>query len=181
MRVGKSVLFILALTIMFTASVFPKTDSDKDFAVPAITDFPLLGLQHAGPQSPNQILAEASIGNAAPAELSTERVTEQLRWMDVNRDFQLNDFDIKQFQAIVESLNGEKLTGLELTIRFKNVQKNQRESFPILYDLDRDGMFTPFDVDYFTALINRLDEGSARGIELIQKFRFQVFPQAHKV
>ena len=108
MRVGKSVLFILALTIMFTASVFSKTDSDKDFAVPAITDFPLLGLQHAGPQSPNQILAEASIWNAAPAELSTERVTEQLRWMDVNRDFQLNDFDIKQFQAIVESLNGEK-------------------------------------------------------------------------
>lgn len=92
----------------------------------------------------------------------------------MNRDLEFNDFDLRQFQNIVESLHGEKLSGLELSIRFRVAQKNQKDSFPILYDLDRDGMFTPYDVDYFTEVINKLDEGNTRGNQLVQNFKFQL-------
>ena len=143
---------------------------DKDMAVPALSDFPLLGAQNT-----------TMLGQDTKVEkLALPSNVEQLRWLDINRDLQINDFDVKQFQSIIESLNGEKLTGLQLTIQFQGEQKNQQGSFPLLYDLDRDGMFTSFDVDYFSDVINKLDEGASRGIELIHKFRLQIFPPTNQ-
>ena len=84
---------------------------------------------------------------------------------------------MKQFQNIVENLHGEKLSGLQLSIRFRIAQKNQKDSFPVFYDLDRDGMFTPYDVDYFMQVINKLDEGASRGSQLIRNFKLQLQTQ----
>jgi hypothetical protein len=160
-RIQKIVVFFLTVLLMSAHSAFTDADQEKDFAVPAFSDFQLLASQNQMPGT-----------NATRAEFDP---LPQIRWLDLNRDRQFNDFDAKQFQAIVESLRGEKLTGLQLALRFKAEQKNQRESFPLLYDLDRDGMFTTFDVDAFSNVINHLDEGADRGQELIQKFKVQLF------
>lgn len=172
MESKKTLFTLLGLTLVVLTFAFvnpvQSQDKDKDFAVPAFSDLPLLGPQSASTQM--------LVSNPTREGLSPLPDVERLRWMDINRDFQLNDFDVKQLQAIIENLHGEKLTGLQLSIRFKGEQKNQKESFPLLYDLDRDGMFTSFDVDYFTEIINKLDEGATDGNELVQKFRFEIFP-----
>lgn len=170
MNSGKAVaVLVVALTFALTTPTISKAEEEKDFAVPAFSDLPLLGAQ----QTATQTLAPPR----AQEPLNVVPSATQMPWMDINQDFQLNDFDAKQFEAIVESLNGERLSGLELSIRFRGEQKNQKESFPLLYDLDRDGMFTSYDVDYFTRVINQLDEGATQGNELIHKFRLAIFPQ----
>lgn len=169
---GKIILILLAITFAFVTPAVSKTEDGKDFAVPAFSDLPLLGTPNV-----NTINTQVLGPNKFREQLTSLPVVKQVQWLDINRDLQLNDFDVKQFQAIIERLHGEKLTGLQLTIRFRGEQKNQKESFPLLYDLDRDGMFTSFDVDYFTDVINKLDEGATRGKELIHKFKLQIFPQ----
>ena len=164
MRLGKFFFVVLFLTVSCASAALSETSKDEDFAVPAFSDLPLLAGGVTGQNRP--------IANEDPLPDVT-----QLKWLDINRDVQLNDFDIKQFQKIIESLNGDQLTGLQITIKFRMEQKNQKESFPLLYDLDRDGMFTPYDVDYFTGVINKLDDGALRGTELIQKYRLQIFPR----
>lgn len=167
----KGITYALAILAFTLSLITPAvSDEDKDFAVPAFSDLPLL----AGAQS--QTPQKLNIEPLKP-EFSRAVDVKQLQWLDLNRDLQLNEFDVKQFQSVIESLNGEKLTGLQITIRFREEQKNQRESFPLLYDLDRDGMFTVYDVDYFTEVVNQIDEGALYGSELIQKYRFQIFPQ----
>lgn len=167
----KGIIYVLAIFALTLSLITPAfSDEDKDFAVPAFSDLPLLG--GAQSQTPQKLTLEPP-----QPEFGHPMDVKQLQWLDLNRDLQLNEFDIKQFQSVIESLNGEKLTGLQITIRFKEEQKNQRESFPLLYDLDRDGMFTAYDVDYFTEVVNRIDEGALHGSELIQKYRFQIFPQ----
>ena len=168
MNFRKTTLILALLTFILTISAISEAKEEKDFAVPAFSDLPLLGGQNVG---------GALVHQEGWNPLS---YVKQKQWLDLNRDLQLNDFDVKQFQSIIENLNGEKLTGLQLTIRFKAEQKNQRESFPLLYDLDRDGLFTSFDVDRFSEAINKLDEGATRGSELIQKYRFEIFPQIRK-
>ena len=169
MKVEKIAFILLIIWLTAANSLFAESEKEKDFAVPAFSDFQLLGSQN---QMPN--------ANFPKEQLNPLHVVAQMRWMDINKDLQLNEFDIKQFQSIVESLRGDKLTGLQLSIRFRTEQKNQKESFPLLYDLDRDGMFTTFDVDAFADLITNLDEGALRGNQLVQKFRFQLFPQEKK-
>ena len=149
----------------FSSNVIAENE-DTDYAVPAITDIPILNFQNSNPQ----MLSASSLKE----DINPFPVAEQIRWFDINRDLEFNDFDLKQFQNIVESLHGESLTGLQLSIRFRVAQKNQKNSFPILYDLDQDGMFTPYDVDYFTEVINKLDEGNSRGNQLIQNFKLQL-------
>jgi hypothetical protein len=163
MRLGKTIL-ILLMALTLVNPVFAESEKEKDFAVPAFSDFQLLASQN---QTPN-------------ANLDPLPMVSQIRWLDLNRDRELNDVDTKQFESIIESLRGEKLTGLQLSLRFKSEQKNQRESFPLLYDLDRDGMFTAFDVDAFTEVVRRLDAGADRGTELVQKFNNQLLPQEKK-
>ena len=169
MRFEKTVFALLIILLTAINLLFAKSEKEKDFAVPAFGDFQLLGPQ-----------TQKLNADYATEPLSPLPVVSQMRWLDLNRDLQLNDFDAKQFQAIIGSLRGEKLTGLQLTIRFRSEQKNQKESFPLLYDLDRDGMFTTFDVDAFTEVVNHLDEGATRGNELVQKFKLQLFPQERK-
>ena len=171
MNSAKILLTLLVLNALLINPAFSETakSDDDDYAIPAFSDFQLLGTQNISQEK----LAADALGH----ELNPLADVQRFKWFDLNHDSQLNDFDIKNFQAIIENLHGEKLTGLQLSIRFRGEQKNQKDSFPLLYDLDRDGMFTPFDVDYFTDLINKLDEGASRGSELIQRFRLQIFPR----
>ena len=169
MRLEKIVFVLLILLITTTNLLMAESEKEKDFAVPAFSDLQLLNPQTQGLNT-----------NFPKEQLDPLPVVGQMRWMDLNKDLQLNDFDVKQFQSIIESLRGEKLTGLQLTIRFRTEQKNQKESFPLLYDLDRDGMFTAFDVDAFSDVIDHLDSGADRGNELVQKFKFQFSPQDKK-
>ena len=171
MNSAKILLTLLVLNALLINPAFSETakSDDGDYAIPAFSDFQLLGTQSI----PQEKLAADALGH----ELNPLADVQRFKWFDLNHDSQLNDFDIKNFQAIIENLHGEKLTGLQLSIRFRGEQKNQKDSFPLLYDLDRDGMFTSFDVDYFTDLINKLDEGASRGSELIQRFRLQIFPR----
>ncbi len=164
----KTLLTALILTVILATPAISAGEKEKDFAVPAFADLPLLGAQNTAAQ------------RLAQEQLNPLSFTGQMQWLDINRDFQLNDFDAKQFQAIIEGLKGEKITGLQLVIRFREEQKNQGGSFPIAYDLDRDGMFTAYDVDAFARVINKLDEGSTRGKELIQKFKERIYPQSNK-
>ena len=161
----KTLLMVLILNFILAAPGISAAEKEKDFAVPAVADLPLLGAQNTAAE------------RFAQERLNPLSFTGQMQWLDINQDFQLNDFDAKQFQAIIESLRGQKLTGLQLIIRFREEQKNQGSSFPIAYDLDRDGMFTTYDVDAFARVINKLDEGSVRGSVLIQKFRELIHPQ----
>ena len=169
MRFKKMTFLLLIVLLTATNLAFAESEKEKDFAVPAFSDFQLLGSQ-----------TQTMSANLPKEQLNPLPVVPQMRWMDLNKDLQLNDFDVKQFQSIIESLRGEKLTGLQLTIRFRSEQKNQKESFPLLYDLDRDGMFTAFDVDAFTDAITHLDSGADRGDELVQKFKLQLSPQEKK-
>ena len=169
MRLEKMALVVLILLLITTIPLFAESEKEKDFAVPAFSDFQLLNPQTQGLNT-----------DFPKKQLDPLPVVGQMRWMDLNKDLQLNDFDVKQFQSIIESLRGEKLTGLQLPIRFRTEQKNQKESFPLLYDLDRDGMFTGFDVDAFTDVITHLDSGADRGDELVQKFKLQFSPQDKK-
>lgn len=168
MQFGKVLIAILTSNFLIAAPIFPKAPEEEDYAVPAFSDLALFGTAAPVPQR----LAE----NPLKEQLKPLADFQELQWFDINRDFQLNDFDIKQFQSIIENLHGEQLTGLQLAIRFRGEQKNQKESFPILYDLDRDGMFTSFDVDYFTQMIQQLDEGASRGNELVQKLKLRIYP-----
>lgn len=168
MNSAKIVFATLALTFLLVTPAISETQKEKDFAVPAFSDLPLIGAQNTTAQMFTQ------------KQLNPLTYSGHMQWLDINRDLQLNDFDAKQFQAIIENLHGQKLTGLQLIIRFQEAQKNQSGSFPIVYDLDRDGMFTVYDVDAFMRAVNGVDEGSSRGNELIQKFRDRIFPQRNK-
>ena len=162
-------LAVLTLSTIISAQAFSKTDDDLDYAVPAFSDLSVFTPQASG--------AQTALGiNPAYEELNALPLVQPMKWLDINHDDSLNEFDVKQFQAIIESLNGEKLSGLDLATRFRNAQKNQNESFPILYDLDRDGMFTANDVDSFSEAINQVDEGATKGSELTERFRLRVFP-----
>lgn len=161
-------LIVLAVLALIFSPITVAEEENTDYAVPAIADLPMLGPIQTNPH----MLSASSLKE----DINPFPAAEQIRWFDINRDLQINDFDVKQFQSIVENLHGEKLSGLQLSIRFRMAQKNQRDSFPIFYDLDRDGMFTPYDVDYFTQVINKLDEGRSRGTELIQHFK-NVIPE----
>ena len=161
----KILLGVLILTFTLTIPGMAASEKEKDFAVPAFSDLPLLGAQNT------------TVQMVTSKGLNSFPYKEQRQWLDINRDLQLNDFDVKQFQTVIQNLRGEKLTGLQLIIQFREQQKNQRESFPIAYDLDGDGIFTSYDVDSFSQVINKLDQGSTRGSELIQKFRERIFPQ----
>ena len=164
----KTLLIALILISLLTAPAISAAEKEKDFAVTAFADLPLLGAQNTATQMLTQ------------KQLSPISYKSPMQWLDINKDFQLNDFDSKQFQAIIKGLKGEKLTGLQLIIRFREEQKNQGGSFPIAYDLDRDGMFTTYDVDAFTRVITKLDEGSTQGNKLIQKFKERIYPQSNK-
>ena len=169
MRSVRFLFVLLTAMITFAALLQAKADQDKDFAVPAYSDLALVG----GPEVPIHRLA----ANPFEGQLKPLPDVERLRYFDLNQDLQLNDFDIKQFQSIVENLHGDRLSGLQLIIQFRKEQKNQKESFPLLYDLDRDGMFTPYDVDFFTDMVNKLDKGASRGGELVQSLKMEIFPQ----
>lgn len=165
MKVSAVAILLILILIGFCPNIIAENE-DTDYAVAAISDIPILSFQNSNPQ----MLAASTLKE----DINPFPTAEQIRWFDMNRDLEFNDFDLRQFQNIVESLHGERLSGLELSIRFRVAQKNQKESFPILYDLDRDGMFTPYDVDYFTEVINQLDEGNSRGNQLIESLKFQL-------
>jgi hypothetical protein len=137
-----------------------------------MSDLPLIGSQSA--------VERSLLTNPAQVRLDLLPPVKELRTLDLNQDLQLNDFDVKQFESIIDTLNGRRLSGLQLSTRFRTEQKNQHDSFPILYDLNRDGLFTEYDVDYFTRLIDELDEGKNSGGELAEKFRMRVFPLPSK-
>ena len=111
----KIVFATLALTFLLVTPAISETQKEKDFAVPAFSDAPLLGVQN----TTAQLFTQKQL---SPLTYSRHM---QWQWMDINRDLQLNDFDVKQFQAIIENLHGQKLTGLQLIIWFQEAQKNQ--------------------------------------------------------
>ncbi len=157
------VLFVIILSFI-SAHGFAE-ENQEDMAVPAVSDFALIG------PGTNQLMLNP---NVIKEQLNPFPTPDQLQWFDVNRDLHINDFDAQQFETIIDSMNGDKLSGMQLTIRFRLLQKNQKETFPLIYDLDRDGMFTPFDVDYFSGLISKLDPGSSRGLQLVEKLKNEV-------
>lgn len=171
----KTIFIILALsliTLNLSASNLRSPKEEKEFAVPAFSDFFVLGGTRI---SIRPIMSDGEIGR----QQSSHR-----RWLDINRDLQLNDFDFKQFEAIVEKLQGADLSGKELIARFRLQQEEKMELFALIYDLDRDGKFTPYDVDYFAELVGSLDESGALdseaavdGSELVKEFRERLFPE----
>lgn len=165
MKAGQLIMVLAIILLSFSVAAFAE-EEDIDYAVPAISDLPVLGLPNSGPQ----LLTASTLKE----DINPFPMAEQIRWFDINRDLHVNDFDVDQFRNIIESLHGEKLSGLQLSIRFSIAQKNQRDAFPISYDLDRDGMFTPYDVDYFTQVVSKLDEGASRGHQLVRIFRHQL-------
>ena len=165
---------LLVLTLTVAGQARSEDEKEKDSAVPAFSDLQLLGNQNGTAE------ALPNTSQAARKPLIPLPEIQKLREFDINHDSQLNDFDVKQFQSIIESLNGEQLTGLQIIARFRNEQKNQKESFSMLYDLNQDGLFAPSDVDYFTQIINGIDGGAVRGNELIQKFKLQIFPKENQ-
>ena len=167
-------LALILVALNLSASNERSFKEEKDFAVPAFSDFFVLGGTRIAIHKiadPMALVENDSLSD--PAEI---------RQLDINRDFQLNDFDVKQFEALVEKLDGLNLSREELIDRFRLQQGENADSAPLLYDLDRDGKFTPYDVDYFTGLIGALDEndGSGNAVdgnELIKKFRERIFPE----
>jgi hypothetical protein len=165
MRFGKLLTTPLIFGLLLLAlSVIAQADEKEDVAITAFADAPLL-------QGSRPIVQ---------TELSAVPFNEEMQLLDLNQDLNFNDFDVKQFHSIIESLNGSELTGLQLSTRFRMAQKNQKESFPLLYDLDRDGYFSPKDVDAFLGIVDELDEGASRGNELIQAYRMKIFPRAEQ-
>lgn len=176
----RTVFFILALTLIIfnlSASGARNLKEEKDFAVPAFSDFFVLGgtkisIHPINPEEENGLLP--GLG--------------EIRRLDINRDLQLNDFDIKQFEAVIEELGGVDLSARELIAQFGRERENQAALFPLIYDLDRDGKFTPYDVDYFSELVGSLDSGSipdseaaiVNGSELVKVFRNRIFPETEK-
>ena len=97
MRLAKILIAILTIALVYASSSFTKTEhQEQDFAVPAYSDFPLLGT----PDLQMQRLAT----NPFEGQLKPIPDVDQLRYFDVNRDLRLNDFDIKQFRTIIENL-----------------------------------------------------------------------------
>ena len=171
MNFGKLTLALLVITLSLTGYAFSDNQQDEnDMAVPAFSDLPLVGQPTASGPLPQ------SISQPRKVDLNPVSLIGEPKWFDLNRDSSLNEFDVKQFEAIVEDLSGSGLSGLEISTRFREKQKNQADSFSSIYDLDRDGMFTSYDVDYFVRLVDLLDKGSADGEELIQKFTDEIFP-----
>ncbi len=164
MKAGQILVVLAALLFSFSVTLAADLE-DTDYAVPAISDSPMLNITDSSSQK---------LAGSLKEDINPFPVAEQIRWFDINRDLQVNDFDVKQFQNIVENLRGEKLRGIQLSSRFRIAQKNQKDSFPIFYDLDRDGMFTPYDVDYFMQVVSKLDKGRSHGTELIQNFKSQL-------
>lgn len=156
------ITIVFAVALVSISAVSLAEDKDTDYAVPAVIDLPMLGLPQSGPQM---------LKNSLKEDLNPFPTPEQIRWFDINRDLQINDFDLQQFEKIIDLLHGYRLSGLQLAVRFRMAQKNQGNSFPIVYDLDRDGMFTPYDVDYFGELVHQLDRGASRANELLENFR----------
>jgi hypothetical protein len=101
----------------------------------------------------------------------------EYRQLDINQDLNFNEFDVKQLSAIIDELNGLNLTGLQIATRFRSAQKNQKESFPIVYDLDRDGYFSDQDVQSMTDLVNELQGGSTKGTNLVRDYQKRIFPR----
>ncbi len=171
----QTVFFILALTLVIcnlSASSDNYLKEEKDFAVPAFSDFFVLGgtkisIHPISPEGENGLLPDLG-------EIRRQRSGHR-RWLDINRDLQLNDFDIKQFEAIIEKLEGVDSSAGELIARFGLQREEQTTVFPLIYDLDRDGKFTPYDVDYFGELVGSLDSGGVPSSELVKKFREKIY------
>lgn len=161
----KLILAGIALLLMAALSIPLQSKEENDVAVPAMNDFALVDRNTPMNQ-----------GYGAGASLREFAITNNLKPFDLNQDLQLNEFDAKQFQAIVESLAGEELTADQIASKFREKQEHQRESFLMIYDLNRDGRFTFQDVELFSGAVNLLDERPVRGDELIYKFREKIFP-----
>lgn len=159
-QLGRLLMTVLIIGLVFTILTPLQAAEEKDTTVTAFSDLPILGMPQTG----------------SLEQLSTRSFADQFRMLDINQDQHLNEFDFKQFQAIVEEFNANELTGLQLSTRFRNAQRNQGESFHSLYDLDRDGVFSERDVDMFSGLVNELDEGVTRGNELVHTYRMRLFP-----
>ena len=156
----KSVFGItLVLTIAILNLPLPLLQSkeDNDVAVPAFNDLALAEQQ-------------------TPLAQKQTLLTNQLKPFDLNYDLQLNEFDAKQFQAVIESLSGDSLTGKQLASKFHEKQERQKESFLVIYDLNRDGRFSYADVEAFAKAVQLLDEPQMTGDELIYKFREKILP-----
>ena len=110
-------LIIFALLLVAPPAILSADKEENDIAVPAMTDISLV----------------ESLMKSRPSLLSqpdTPAVTEtEITLFDFNRDRLLNDFDAKQFQAIIESLKGEALTVSELASRFYKAELYQKDSF----------------------------------------------------
>ena len=88
MKSVKMLLTVLILTLIVAVPAMSAAEKEKDFAVTAFADLPLLGTQNTAAQ----MLAQKQL-NALPYR-------ESMQWLDINRDFQLNDFDSKQFHFL---------------------------------------------------------------------------------
>ena len=173
----KAVFLILALTLIILNLSVPgarNLKEEKDFAVPAFSDFFVLGGTKISIHPIASDKGDGSIPNLG-----------EIRRFDINRDLQLNDFDVKQFEAIVEKLKGADLSARELIARFHFQREGQTAFFPLIYDLDQDGKFTPYDVDYFSEVVGALNASGIpgseatvmNGNELIKAFRDRIFPE----
>jgi len=164
MKLANMLTALFALGFIVISPIAAGAEEDEDFAVPAFSDLHLL----------------TTASWPSSEQLRTVRYSELIKPLDINEDLQFNDFDVKHFQSIVSKLNGADLTGLQLATRFRNAQKNQANSFPVLYDLDRDGYFSRQDVDKFASIVNDLGDGAMRGEELVGSYRMKISPREKK-
>lgn len=160
MKLHKLLMASVALVFLCSLSFPAAGEETDDFAVPAFSDLPILSGKPM--DVPNRL-----------HDLPDTRLFEPF---DLNRDLRLNEFDVKQFQTIVDSLNGTDLSGLEIAARFRSAQTYHRESFPLLYDLDRDGNFSSRDVESFSALVDQLGGSTMKGEKLVHSFSLRIFP-----
>ena len=160
MQLARLVMTVLAMGLAFSTVPRLNAADEQDTTVTAFSDLPILRMGQTGSQE----------------QLNTRSFGDEFRLLDLNQDLHLNEFDFKQFQSIVEEFNANDLTGLQFSTRFRNAQRNQGEPFPLLYDLDRDGIFSERDFDALSRLVSELDEGATRGKELVHLYRMRLFP-----
>ncbi len=160
-------VFLAVLMTVFAISAGTLFADDEEVAVPAVSDLAGIGIPQANLP-------------ASQEGLSREPYAGEFRLLDLNHDMKFNDFDIRQFQSIIDSLEAQDSTGLQIASRFRFAQKNQQESFPELYDLDQDGIFSEQDVTSLTNVINEFDQGASSGEEIIGRFRMRLTPHENE-
>ncbi len=90
------VLVLIIVSVLIASSVVFAENKNQDYAVPALADMPMFNL-------PTTNLPQKLSTQELKENINPFPTAEQLKWFDVNRDLQINNFDVKQFESIVKN------------------------------------------------------------------------------